>query len=68
MNKSIKLKNLKLQPLTMRFIFSCYHNYSFSSLSEHFLTSTNWITILRNSTLMLSIGIGLTFALNRSKS
>ena len=32
-------------------------------MSEHFFTATNGTAILRNSTLMLSIGIGLTFAL-----
>ena len=64
MNKSIKLKNLKLTALNHAvYIFGVITIIVFSSLSEHFLTSTNLITILRNSTLMLSIGIGLTFAL-----
>lgn len=35
----------------------------FSMLSEYFFTGTNFLTILRNSTTMLSVGIGLVFVL-----
>ena len=64
MGKTMKLKNAKLAALNHAvYIFGLLMIITFSALSEHFFTVSNGITILRNSTLMLSIGIGLTFAL-----
>ncbi len=64
MNKEAKLKNMKLTALNNAvYIFGLLIIQYFSVLSPHFFTATNATSILRTSTLMLSIGIGLTFAL-----
>lgn len=64
MNRSMRMKSVKLAALNNAvYIFGLLMIITFSILSEHFFTATNGTAILRNSTLMLSIGIGLTFAL-----
>lgn len=63
MNKT-KVKNVKKAALNNAvYIFGIAIIAFFSFASEHFFTSANGITIFRSSTLMLSIGIGMTFAL-----
>lgn len=63
-SKSIKIKRIKIKALNNAvYIFGLMTIIIFTFMSEFFFTMSNGVTILRNSTLMLSIGIGLTFAL-----
>ena len=64
MNREVKIKNMKLAALNNAvYIFGILIIAVFSVMSPYFFTVTNATSILRASTLMLSIGIGMTFAL-----
>lgn len=64
MNREMKIKNMKLAVLNNAvYIFGVLIIATFSAISPYFFTVTNAIAILRASTLMLAIGIGMTFAL-----
>ena len=64
MNREVKIKNMRLAALNNAvYIFGILIIAVFSVMSPYFFTVTNATSILRASTLMLSIGIGMTFAL-----
>lgn len=64
MSNNVRIKKIKMTALNNAvYIFGALTVIAFSIMSKEFLTSTNAVAILRNSTLMLAIGVGLTFAL-----